>query len=94
MALNIISTAIAASKIAITLVMTLIPTVPNLFIILLAKLKNNEIKDYFGVGMTLAEVEKGYIQKTLEAYPAKSTCAKILGISRKSLYNKIERYGL
>lgn len=56
--------------------------------------KEKKIKDQFGVGMTLAEVEKRYIQKTLEAYPAKSTCAKILGMSRKSLYNKIEKYGL
>ncbi|MCM8527814.1 MAG: sigma-54 dependent transcriptional regulator [Lentisphaeraceae bacterium] len=58
------------------------------------KFKEHKNKDLYSVGMTLSEVEKKFIQKTLLQYPNKSECAKVLGISRKSLYNKISQYGL
>ncbi|MCM8536967.1 MAG: sigma-54 dependent transcriptional regulator [Lentisphaeraceae bacterium] len=58
------------------------------------KYKELKNKNQFYVGMSLAEVEKKFIARTLINYPNKSECAKVLGISRKSLYNKIKQYGL
>ena len=45
--------------------------------------------------LSLAEVEADYIAETLAATGGnKAACARILGISRKNLYEKIARYGL
>ena len=47
------------------------------------------------VGMTLGEVEKEFISMTLSsAQGNKKETAKVLGISRRCLYNKLEKYGL
>ena len=44
---------------------------------------------------TLAEVEKSYIERTLRYARGNQTrAAKILGISRKALWEKRKRYGL
>jgi len=46
-------------------------------------------------GMSLADLEKKAIIQTLEMTNGKkSKAAKILGISEKSIYNKIDKYGL
>jgi DNA-binding NtrC family response regulator len=42
--------------------------------------------------MSLAEMERKYIFYLLKKYKNKSRAAKILGIARKSLYNKLEKY--
>ena len=45
--------------------------------------------------LSLAELEAGYIAEMLAATQGnKSECARILGISRKNLYEKIARYKL
>jgi transcriptional regulator with PAS, ATPase and Fis domain len=45
--------------------------------------------------LTLAQLEARYVAETLEATGGnKSECARILGISRKNLYEKIARYKL
>ena len=45
--------------------------------------------------LSLAQLEAGYIAETLLATGGnKSECARVLGISRKNLYEKIARYGL
>ena len=47
------------------------------------------------VGMTLQAVEKEFIRMTLASTGGnKKEAAAILGISRRALYNKLERYGL
>jgi transcriptional regulator with PAS, ATPase and Fis domain len=47
------------------------------------------------VGLTLEEAEKRYITKTLELVGGnKSKAARILGLSRKAIYNKLKSYGL
>jgi len=44
---------------------------------------------------TLAQLEASYIAKMLGATKGNKTeCARLLGISRKNLYEKIARYGL
>jgi len=44
---------------------------------------------------TLAEMEAAYISQILSATNGNKTeCARILGISRKNLYEKIARYEL
>lgn len=44
---------------------------------------------------TLEEMEKGYIEELLRRYAGnKSRVAKILGIDRTTLYNKIKKYGV
>lgn len=44
---------------------------------------------------SLAELEAGYIREILAATEGNKTqCARILGISRKNLYEKIARYGI
>jgi len=45
--------------------------------------------------LTLAQLEASYIAKMLETTKGNKTeCARLLGISRKNLYEKIARYGL
>lgn len=45
------------------------------------------------IGTRMKEIEKAVIAKTLDAYHwNKNKTAKILGISRRSLYNKLDRY--
>jgi DNA-binding NtrC family response regulator len=45
--------------------------------------------------LSLAELEAAYIAETLAATNGNKTeCARILGISRKNLYEKIARYKL
>jgi DNA-binding NtrC family response regulator len=47
------------------------------------------------VGLTLGEAEKRYITKTLQIVGGnKSKAARILGLSRKAMYNKLKSYGL
>lgn len=47
----------------------------------------------FNLGMTLAEIEEKVIESMLHRY-SKSETANILGISRKTLYNKMLKYHL
>ncbi len=44
--------------------------------------------------MTVAKAEKYLIEKTLSRTPTKKLAAEILGISLKTLYNKIYKYAL
>jgi DNA-binding NtrC family response regulator len=47
------------------------------------------------LGMTLDDVEKQFISMTLASTGGnKKQAASILGISRRALYNKLERFGL
>jgi DNA-binding NtrC family response regulator len=47
------------------------------------------------VGMSLAEIEKEFIKRTISAVSGnKMKAASILGISRRALYNKLIKYGL
>jgi DNA-binding NtrC family response regulator len=46
----------------------------------------------FQVGDTLASVERRVIEKTLERCKTKDEAARILGVSTKTLYNKLRRY--
>jgi DNA-binding NtrC family response regulator len=47
------------------------------------------------LGMTLADVEKEYIRMTIaSAGGNKMKAAAILGVNRRTLYNKLKRYGL
>jgi DNA-binding NtrC family response regulator len=48
----------------------------------------------FGVGTTVEEAEKGLILRTLEhTRNNKTRAAEILGISLKTLHNKLKEYG-
>jgi two-component system response regulator AtoC/two-component system response regulator HupR/HoxA len=50
---------------------------------------------FMPVGFALDEVERAYVLKTLAACGNNKTrTAKVLGISRKALYDKLERWGL
>jgi len=65
-----------------------------------------QIRDYQGAGvlpgtnspdefMPLEEVERQYVQQVLDAVAGnKSTAARILGLGRRTLYRKLERWGL
>lgn len=44
--------------------------------------------------MTLAELNKVYILRALEHFPSKRDAAKALGITIKTLYNRLHDYGL
>jgi DNA-binding NtrC family response regulator len=49
---------------------------------------------HLGVGTTVGEAEKALIQKTLQATNNNKTrAAEILGISLKTLHNKLKEYG-
>lgn len=50
---------------------------------------------YMPVGISLDEAEKAFVLKTLASCANnKSMAAKVLGVSRKSLYDKLRRWGL
>jgi DNA-binding NtrC family response regulator len=46
------------------------------------------------VGMRMEEVEKEVIRRTLEAYPTVKDAARVLGISLRTLHERLGRYGL
>ncbi len=48
----------------------------------------------FEIGTTLEDVEKEMIVRTLEVARNRTHAAELLGISRRSLYNKLRRYGI
>jgi transcriptional regulator with PAS, ATPase and Fis domain len=55
--------------------------------------KDKDVKIVIRVGMTIGEVEKEMIVRTLEhTGHNRSRASEILGISRRSLYNKMQRY--
>jgi len=55
--------------------------------------KNKNTKFIFKVGMSMEDIEKGVITMILDCYNGnKSKAAKTLGVSRKTLYNKINKY--
>ncbi len=57
--------------------------------------QDRETQMTFRVGMTLAQVEKELIIRTLShTGENRSRASEILGISRRALYNKIARYGI
>lgn len=58
-------------------------------------IKNNDLYLYGEQGWpTFKQMEKTLLEKTLSAYPSKSRAAKILGISRATLYRKIKECGI
>lgn len=60
-----------------------------------AYIKENYVYFYGKSGWpTLRELEKTLLERTLSEYPNKSTAAKILGISRATLYRKIRECGI
>jgi transcriptional regulator of acetoin/glycerol metabolism len=46
------------------------------------------------VGMRMEEVEKEVIRRTLEAYPTVKDSARVLGISLRTLHERLGRFGL
>ena len=62
--------------------------------------KHKEIKEnrpcfIFEIGMSMREVERGVIEMILKRYEGNKTkTAGALGISRKTLYNKLRKYNL
>ncbi len=48
----------------------------------------------FPLGTPLKKVEAAFIEQTLRVAHSRTEAARVLGISRKSLYNKMKRYGL
>lgn len=51
--------------------------------------------DHFQPGITLAEVEEAWIRKAFRFYQGnKNQVAQALGISLKTVYNKLEEYGV
>jgi DNA-binding NtrC family response regulator len=60
-----------------------------------AEYRQEDVKITVRVGMTLAEVEREMISQTLDYTGHNRTrTSEILGISRRSLYNKIDRYNI
>jgi len=45
------------------------------------------------LGVTLAEVERGFILATLRRYGTKKATARVLGIGLRTLYTKLDEYG-
>ncbi|MCB2216514.1 sigma-54-dependent transcriptional regulator [Desulfofustis glycolicus] len=61
----------------------------------ISQYRNEDTKMTIRVGMTIAEVEKELIILTLEhAGQNRSRASEMLGISRRSLYNKMQRYAI
>ena len=61
----------------------------------ISQFKDEDVAMTIRVGMTIAEVEKELIIRTLEHTGHNRTRAsEVLGISRRSLYNKIQRYDM
>lgn len=61
----------------------------------ISKYRNEDVEMVLRVGMTIEEVEKEVIAKTLEHTNQNRTRAsKMLGISRRSLYNKICKFNM
>ncbi len=61
----------------------------------ISQYRDKDIKMTIRVGMTIEEVEKELIVRTLEhAGHNRSRASDILGISRRSLYNKMQRYDI
>ncbi len=61
----------------------------------ISRYRNKNTKMTIQVGMTIAEVEKELIIRTLEhAAHNRSRTSEVLGISRRSLYNKMQRHGI
>ncbi|MBM9614857.1 sigma-54-dependent Fis family transcriptional regulator [Desulfobulbus rhabdoformis] len=61
----------------------------------ISKFRNEDVKVVVRVGMTLEEVEKEIIARTLEHTSQNRTQASdILGISRRSLYNKMRKFNM
>lgn len=61
----------------------------------IAKFRHADVKVVVRVGMTLEEVEKEIIARTLEHTSQNRTQASdILGISRRSLYNKMRKFNM
>ena len=57
--------------------------------------KRKKVKFIFKVGMSIEDVERGVIAMILDWYNGnKSRTAKILGVSRATLYNKIRKYNI
>ena len=57
--------------------------------------KNDDFNwDFKGNWPTLKEVEQAIIERALAAFPNKTEAAKALGISRATLYRKMEEMGL
>jgi DNA-binding NtrC family response regulator len=48
----------------------------------------------FAVGVSLAHVERALIQSTMRRYKTKKEVARILGIGLRTLYTKLEEYGI
>lgn len=44
------------------------------------------------VGLTVEEAERRLIEATLQVYPHKPKAAEVLGVSLKTLYNRIHKY--
>lgn len=61
----------------------------------ISRYRDEDVKMTIRVGMTIEEVEKEMIIRTLEHTGHNRTRAStVLGISRRSLYNKMRRYGI
>jgi DNA-binding NtrC family response regulator len=57
--------------------------------------ESTEGREGIRVGMTLEEAERELITKTLQLVSGnRGEAARLLGISRKGMYNKIKKYGL
>ena len=57
--------------------------------------KRKKAQFTFRVGMRIEDVEREVIAMILDCYNGnKSRAAKILGVSRAALYNKIKKYNL
>lgn len=56
---------------------------------------NNGLLLYGGQAWpTLRQMEMTLLEKTLSVYPSKSKAAKVLGISRATLYRKMKECGM
>ena len=60
----------------------------------LMKKRNNQSSITYDPGMTLAELNKMYILNALDHFSSKREAAKSLGITVKTLYNRLHEYGV